>query len=464
MITDQNESERLLNNVNFSAQHHSSERLSPTIVSLRELLRLPESPLDRQIFDQIQTIRNQAESIEGWSEVKAAAQKEVENLPGNILGLLLKSATPFIAALPAAHSKGHLARDLIHLTEIFHTLSEEDLRKYENVELLVTIFAGTFHDIGNAIVERNEERQRLSGHAEIGAFLFGHIAGTLRPPLPPNLTQLVQLAIAAHTNYQNPIPVPEPNPTTTRKPYDANVVNGNKLGMRDAQTTDRLEIRSAIQIVRHIVSMSTQPNDVFINGTFRVADTDQQEDFARHFSLDQNESTGILQFLQKLVRVEGEPPNHHTKQDTSEIAGLFIEKEAGLQSFIDAVQADAQPLDKERVFQGFLRLCGLLEPGSDIDYKMHLLKEKFSHFLPQDLQDHWLMGFQLLTDRLYPQLYYQMQQRIGEIPQAIQTRGKVIVDIYADLQKRAHAVLDAQNPDLLLGNPPYPDLLNALVL
>src|SRR5205814_7854699 len=70
---------------------------------------------DALAYNYITDLRARTEPMDQWRRLKQTAQHEVPSLPDNVIGQLLEKALPYLDALPAAHSKGHVARDMVNL-------------------------------------------------------------------------------------------------------------------------------------------------------------------------------------------------------------------------------------------------------------------------------------------------------------------------------------------------------------
>lgn len=156
---------------------------------------------DDATFVYIENLRAEVESLSQWKETKVKAQKELFDISISLLDILIKRFAPFIKQLSTCHGVGHLSRDLINLSII---LKDPVMPQQPLVEIFVALIAGIFHDIGNAVIERYDESSRFAGHAEVGAYLFGQIAGDM---IPPNILKLIQFAISSHTNYLQDIAI-----------------------------------------------------------------------------------------------------------------------------------------------------------------------------------------------------------------------------------------------------------------
>jgi hypothetical protein len=396
---------------------------------------------DALAYNYIADLRATTEPMDQWRRLKQPAQLEVPSLPDNVIGQLLEKARPFLDALPAAHSKGHVARDMVNLTAILH---DPDVPSYGDVELLVGIFGGIFHDIGNAVVDRYDEGKRFAGHAEIGAILFGELAKDI---LPENLRNLTQLVIAAHVNVPKSIEVVKATgEKKTRKPYDNAIEGTDKRGMLIARLSDRLEIQSIIQLIRLSLANAKPIEDQGGDDTLYAVKATAEEQFRYKFSTNPQTKGSILYSLGQYAK--GSP--EHIKDDPPHIQ-LEILSPAAQEIFqaINTITSDAVTImqldERRRVFEQYLRLCNLVEPGSDIETVIADLRRNFTQ-LSEDEQNRWSKGFNEILQSeggIYSHWHQRMSQRIAYVPtfsgKALTAKTQTIV---SDLHRRANDVLN----------------------
>jgi len=400
---------------------------------------------DALAYTYIIDLRARTEPMDQWRRLKQAAQHEVPSLPDNVIDQLLEKAVPFLDALPAAHSKGHAARDMVNLTAILH---DPDVPSYGDVELLVGIFGGIFHDIGNAVVDRYDEGKRFAGHAEIGAILFGELAKDI---LPENLRNLTQLVIAAHVNVLKPIEVVKATgDEKTREPYDNAIEGTNKRGMLIARLSDRLEIQSIIQLMRLSLANAKPIEDKGGDDTMYAVKATAEEQFGDKFSTSPPTKGSILYSLGQYAK--GSP--EHMKDDPPHIQPEILSPAAQeMFQAINTITSDAvpvmQPDERQRVFEQYFRLCNLVEPGSDIETATTSLRRNFTQ-LAEDEQNRWANGFNEIVQPeggIYSRWHQRMSQRIAHVPsfsgETLTAKTQAIV---TDLHRRANDVLNVFQP------------------
>lgn len=374
---------------------------------------------DKKTFFWVESLRNEVESIHGWNNTKEKAQREIEHLPKDVIPKILKELKPFLELMPAAHSKGHAYRDFISSMII---LKDPEAQKTDDVEKIVGVLAGTFHDIGNSVVDRYQEPNRFSGHAEIGAYLFGELAKDM---IPPNLLKLTQYAIAAHTHYTKDIPVTRTidgrGETLVKRPYEDEVINGSRMGIWIARMTDRVDAQGVQMIVRHSLAKSQPSQDYDPSSGFHKVKDDEKEDFKHQFSprirtdeyrdalAPEQKTRNVLEHMQ-MFAASGLNKTVYSKNDSAFFTNTLIIPAAGEQAeFINAVVSETGVLSNEqteKAFGNFYALCKVVEPAKDVDYTIGLLKRKFALFSPLE-RSHWANGYNLL-----PALYNRWYKRI----------------------------------------------------
>ena len=431
--------------------------LKSIVTTMRKQLK--DNALDYVIYQYIENLRSEVEQIEDYRKIKAKAKMEIEALPDNAIAQLFQKALPFINALPTAHSKGHCARDLVNLTVILH---DPKTISYDDMEIIVGILAGIFHDIGNSIIERDEENERFTLHAEVSAWIFGKLAKNI---IPPNILKLTQFAIAAHTNFETLRKKTKSGITVKIRPYDTKIVNGDKISMTLARTTDRIDlINGAIYPIRTIIRFAKYiKHVVHVTGEKDIEFESELEDFKARFSSNKTRKGSFLNDLQNLAN-NNISLNVHNKYDTFYIKNkIFLPGSKELQLFIDTVvnyKTDKiRSNNTKKILKRFLHLCELLEPGEDVSERINMFRSKFN-LLSENQQNRWIAGFKLITDYLYPQFYTRTKKKIADIPKIAQKRGGKLQTIINDITNRANKILDAFNPNFIDQNPSqYPDIL-----
>lgn len=432
--------------------------LSQIVATTRRQLK--DNASDYAIYRYIEKLRSEVEQMKDYRKIKTKAKLEIKALPDNIMAQLFQKTLPFIDALPTAHSKGHLARDLVNLTMILH---DPETGSYDNTEILVGILAGVFHDMGNSVIERDEEDERFTLHAEVGAWIFGELAKNI---IPPNILKLTQFAIAAHTNFETTRKKTKNGITIKMRPYDTIIVNGDKRSMALARTTDRADlINGAIYPMRTIIRFAKYIKHVLhVTGEKDREFGSGLEDFRYRFSCNKTKMGTFLYDLQNLAN-NNISLNIHNKYDTFYIKNeIFLPNSKELQRFIDTVMDHkTNKLRSKNTLERFLHLCELLEPGEDVSERLSMFRKKFS-VLSEDQQHRWITGFMLIVDDLYPQFYVRTKKKITSIPAIALKRGGKLQIIINDIAHRANKVLDAFNPSFIDQNPSqYPDILKTLI-
>ena len=374
---------------------------------------------DKKAFFTVESLRNEVESLQGWNTTKEKAHREITELPSDVIPKILEEFRPYMELMPAGHSKGHAYRDFI---SSMIALKDPEIEKIDDVEKLVGVLAGTFHDIGNSVINRYEEPKRFSGHAEIGSYLFGELA---KDVIPPNLLKLIQYAIAAHTHYTKDMPVTKVidgrEETLVKRPYEDEVVERSRMGIWLARMTDRVDAQGVQMIVRHSLVKSQPTEDYDPSLGFHKVRDDEKDDFRHQFSpqlrTDEYRSTlspeqktrNILEHMQ-MFRDSALNKTVYSKNDSAFFTNTLIIPAAEEQNeFVDAVVSETEELSGEEVkkaFDNFYSICKITEPAQDVNYTIDILKQKFA-LLSQLERSHWANGYNLL-----PALYERWYQRI----------------------------------------------------
>ncbi|MCL5019076.1 MAG: HD domain-containing protein [Patescibacteria group bacterium] len=398
---------------------------------------------DKKTFFWGESLRNGVEPLHKWIEVKEEAKRELQELPSDVIPKILGELGPYMELMPTGHSKGHANRDFI---SSMIALKDPEIEKMDDVEKIVGVLAGTFHDIGNSVVNRYEEPKRFAGHAEVGAYLFGELSKDL---IPPNLLKLTQYAIAAHTHYIKDIVVTkreeDSDETLVKRPYEDDVMDGNRMGIWLARMTDRVDAQGVQMVVRHSLVKSQPTEDYDPSLGFHKVKDDEKDDFRHQFSpqlrTDEYRNTlpadqktrDILEHMQ-MFRDSALNKTVYSKNDSVYFTNTLIIPAAEEQNeFVDAVVSQTDELSQEQIekaFDKFYSICKITEPGQDVDYTIGLLKQKFALLSPLE-RSHWANGYKVL-----PTIYHRWYQRIEE---------KLSEDFSNDLEPKTRQVLENGN-------------------
>lgn len=367
---------------------------------------------DLSVFESITSLRKDVEDPQGWAKTKELAKKELKSVPDDIIPKIFERLNPYMEVLPAGHSKRHLYRDFITSMIL---LQDPWVKNLDEVEKFVGVMAGTFHDIGNSVVNRYEETKRFAGHAETGAFLFGE---TVKDLVPPNLLKLVQFAIAAHTHYTRDIEVKKvvngEEKTVIKKPYDDILEkDNNKAGIWLARWADRLDAQGVQAFVRHVLTKA-EPAEHYDQEGFHVIGEDEEKDFRHHLtpSLRTKGFTNGRNALEHITmfRDSALGTSVYSKHDTRFFTEELVMPNADEQrEFIDKVVGPTGVLTKEQREKNFniiYDMCQLVDGGSNIEKVIELLKRKFKFMSDEELS-HWANGFAIL-----PKLYNRVLERM----------------------------------------------------
>jgi hypothetical protein len=135
-------------------------------------------------------------------------------------------------------------------------MSDSFVQKGLHIDIIAGLIGGVFHDVGNSITHRYEDKKRRGGHAEIGAWLFHTFSTDI---LSIELRDMAAYAIAAHTHYPRPLEVEEPK-GYKRQPYPYGLwfnEEGKPYGLAPILTRycDRLDLNGGItHLARHFIA------------------------------------------------------------------------------------------------------------------------------------------------------------------------------------------------------------------
>jgi hypothetical protein len=438
--------------------NHNVNSKNDEVTTWREYFKNDLS--DDATFVYIENLRAEVETLAQWKETKAKANKELADIPISILDILVERFAFFIKQLPTGHGVGHLSRDLINFSLI---LQDPYIQQQSDVEIFVALIAGVFHDIGNSVIERYDEQSRFTGHAEVGAYLFGQIASDI---IPPNLLKLIQFAISSHTNYLKDLTIIKDESTPQerkriRRQYDNTLHKDkndtHKIAVWMTQASDRTDALGVPFIVRLILTKAVPTRD-YSNGEFHVTADTQEADFMHQFMpmvrtteykqqlLTKKDKTSIIlehfyTYYETTINV-----SPYSQDDTPYFStNVATDNAFDTARFIIATTAKAETYatrKREKQFEKFYKLCTILEPASNNEKTVQLLKHKFT-WLSESYQNHWAYGFMLLTDTLYPRWYQETYDKLQNIPTV---KDKKLSTIVASLHKKAQHVVKAFSP------------------
>jgi hypothetical protein len=434
-------------NVDEQALKQTREISPKNVIEWKNYLSSPEN--DLLIFNNVNSLRQDVESQGGWIKTKDLAKQEMKNIPEDIVPKLFERLKPYLETLPGAHSINHIYRDLINSININQ---DPWVKNLDDVEKLVGIMGGTFHDIGNSVVGRYEDAKRFAGHAETGAFLFGKIAGDL---LPPNILKLSQFAIAAHTNYTKEIEIKKTvngeEKNIVKKTYDDTLdEQGNKAGVWLTRWADRLDAQGVQIFVRSAVAKAEPTEDYDTEGFHKIHE-DELQDFKHHFSpimRTENFSQHGRNVLEHISMFRNtalleKSTSVHSQHDTDYFTNELVRPSAEEQiEFISKVLKETPILPDDEIKKGFdvfYDMCRWIDNGSNIEQAIDLFKSKFPS-LSKEEQSHWANGF-LVLPKLYSQTLSRIDLKLNEAnndqnrSEIFKEAGKFALQKLEDLKK-----------------------------
>jgi len=397
---------------------------------------------DIVVYNDIQRLRQEVGTIEGWKQTKEKAREELKQVPGDILEKLLERFSPLIKNLPAGHSRGHFLRDTAYLTAIFQ---DNEISEHDSVEVFVGMVGGMYHDIGNSVADRYDEAKRFSGHAEIGSDIFGRTATGL---LGENLIKMSKLVIAGHTHYLRDRIMTKGEQTRSLKPYDDEVVQGERIAYWWTRQSDRMDAQGPIMDVRHILTKA-EPTEDFDGREFHKVWESSGDDFKHQFStvlrtaekrvqLESPESTqNVLEHLTMFARSNFNSALPYAKHDNPLYSNLITAAAEEQAEFVqDALSQNINltPEKREEAFEAFFKLSNMLEPAKNTPATIGLLRDKFK-LLSEEDQSKWAHAFKGLVERLYPRMHL----RISKV---LENKTRQVSDQDEEAKNRVQGIID----------------------
>ncbi len=218
-------------------------------MGLAELQNFVVSPSGQDVITAfVDGLRTELGSREKW--LKACESTDVSTFNSRGLYKLLSRFEEFIGALPPGHDIGHFYRDALAGMAL---MSDPFVQKGFKSDAIAGLLGGMFHDLGNSVTHRYEDRKRKCGHAEIGSWIFFIFSKGL---LNENLRKMTAYSIAAHTHYPRPLAVEEPK-GYERQPYPYGLWfmdDGKPYGLAPILTRfcDRLDLGGGVtHLCRH---------------------------------------------------------------------------------------------------------------------------------------------------------------------------------------------------------------------
>ena len=158
-------------------------------------------------------LREELGSPEKWLAACQRAEEQIESFDLEAMRRLMEVFEPFVEATPPGHDPGHIRRDM--LSGLALTADRFVQSAAFQSDVIAGILGGTYHDIGNAVTRRYEDRKRKAGHGEVGAWLSYNLSVDV---LGVDLANMLTYAGSAHTHYGKPVEVKHPE-GYVRLPY-----------------------------------------------------------------------------------------------------------------------------------------------------------------------------------------------------------------------------------------------------
>ena len=427
---------------NIHTAEHGSEPPSE-VLEMKQYLETRSG--DHTAFSYIQSIRDEFEPLDENSlAMIEAAREEIALLPDNCLLQLLERFAPYIDSLPAGHSKGHLSRDIVHASQILH---DPQMESCDDLNTVVMLYGGIFHDIANAVMDKYDDDKRLASHAEAGAFLFGIYAADL---VPQHLRKLIQLSIAAHTHLLKPKHVEGYD--IERQPYTGElyrtILQKGIYGVRQADRADNL---GPVHFIRHIAAIS-MPVSMSLGDVTYQAHSDEDEEFIRQFDTTPDTAGTTATHLKRYAdsALQSSP---YSEFDSAYLSKTLYHPEAEMSHLILDILANtpqelSTPEEKTDAFIHFLRTMALVEPGMDIAQRLDRFAQKFT-LLPDRDQQKWLVALNNLSQVIYPYYWVFTNQQIATEPTLMHTVSENVRPIVQQVYTLAKDIHQCFHPSYI---------------
>jgi len=230
--------------------------LEANIDVIRQYVESKEGQKEIQSF--IDSLHQDVGSPENYLSVCKQAEAAASSFGPATINSIIERLGRFIKNCPPGHDPFHILRDLLAGLALVNSDPFVAKAAFKS-DVAASILGTTFHDIGNAVTHRYDDKKRKAGHAEIGAWLFFNVTKDL---LTDGIRILAAYAIAAHTHYLAPLKVQEPE-GFERQPYWYGImfVNDDKekpYGFAPILTrfADRLDNNGVTHFCRHLLAQA----------------------------------------------------------------------------------------------------------------------------------------------------------------------------------------------------------------
>ncbi len=228
------------------------------------------------------------------------------------------------------------------------------------------------------------------------------------------------------------------------QPYDDEIDDlGNRKAIWWARQSDRNDIQGTIFAVRHIIAHA-EPGETFDGEKFV-----QQIPLA-HFAPiirtpeDQRKPGNVQNALEQLLMFAGsnfDPTLPYAMYDSPTVQRLITAAALEQYKFVTDILSEPPILSQEQkdeAFEGFFRLCELVEPSETTPEAINKLRSKFHLLLDID-QSKWSYGLKGLVETLYPRLWQRIEGVLEGKPQQIKDQDQVAqAKVQTILDKHLH--------------------------
>ena len=271
---------------------------------------------------------------------------------------------------------------------------------------------------------------------------------------------LVQMVIAAHTNYLKDMPITKGDKTLVKRVYEDTVVDGNKTALHIARQSDRADIQGIPGAIRHSMT-KVKPTRDLSEDNFQHTHAEELEDFKHQFnpvirtkeyrdslSHPADRSTNILEHL-RMFADSTDPKSPYARYD-SQFVREIIMNQGALEQYLFIAQDISLTKafteeERKEAFEKFFKICKLFEPAEEIDGIIKTFREKMNS-LPEKRQNHWANAFEFLTGKLFEE-YYERKRKLIETPPEM--KDAKLQRIVNNLHSVANTYIENFNPRLI---------------
>jgi hypothetical protein len=397
---------------------------------LRRQFEQPE--FDREVATYIQQLRElfegksedenerSAHLLKVWKQKKAMILTQSVAPSDTLVAMLLAECgrVGLLDTLPAGHGPEHF---LSEMRDIHRFVCATELDFIDDLERTIALCAGLLHDIGNAVVDRYAEQTNFTSHAEAGAWVLERVTTHIFA-LSPDMTQLIQYAMAAHTHYLKSITKTRNGNTFVQAPYPRLLLShtaGDLWAIKLVRMADREQLKGLTVILRNI-TIHTKSIVNMSDDTFEAVSESEKSDFLWRFAVPGSDQSylekypAVTSIFESALRFADkfDESNAYTEYDTAAFYQSNNTQKADIQAALALMQHTATTtkikesflVRKTLILSHFLAFLRHIDPAADIETVRHDFALKFE-WLPPHIQAAWLslMEQYTLPDGMYAQ-------------------------------------------------------------